>query len=170
MASISTFKTQFGLGVRPNLFQVTLHYPNTINQGRTAHFLAKAAQLPASTLGSIDVPYRGRVIKVPGDRTFAEWTVTILNDEGFTNRNALEVWMNGINQHQANIQGIGIELYGSADVKQLNRSGGIIKTYEFVDIWPSEVAAVDLAFDTNDAVQEYTVTFQIQFWQAITTS
>ena len=78
--------------------------------------------------------------------------------------------MNGINQHEANIQGAGIELYGSADVKQLNRSGGVIKTYEFVDIWPSEIAAIDVAFDTNDAVQEYTATFQMQFWQAITTS
>lgn len=170
MASISEFKTQFGIGVRANQFKVILQYPNTINQGRSSEFFIKAANLPASVIGNVDVPYRGRQIKIPGDRTFEDWEVTIFNDEGFSHRDSLEVWMNGINQHNAGIQGANIDIYGQAEVQQLNRSGGILKSYKIVDIWPTNLAAIELAFDTNDAVQEFTATFAIQYWEAITTS
>lgn len=175
MVNISDFKGAFGVGARPNLFSVTMHYPTGIAgfsaSGRSASFLAKAAQLPASTVNFIDVPFRGRQVKVPGDRTFEDWTITITNNEGFDHRAALEAWMNNLNSHQENVSAINdSEIYADAHVDQLNRQGQILRSYTIRDMFPTNIAAVELAFDTNDTISEFTATFAILHWESTSTS
>lgn len=175
MANINDFKSNFGQGVRPNLFRVRIFYPSGIPgfniSGRQAEFLAKGASMPASTVGQIEIPFLGRQLKVPGDRTFAEWTVTILGDPSFIHRNSLEAWMNLINSHVGNTGGQdSAQIYGSAQVEQLDREGTILKIYELKDIFPTEISAQDLDWSTNDSVEEFPVTFQVHYWQALTTT
>ena len=160
MATISDFKNNFRGGVRANLFQVTIVAP--VIGMMDLQFLGKAASIPASTIGNIDVPFRGRQLKVPGDRTFADWTVTILNDPEWSYRTAIESWMDKINNHSQNQSSINAsDIYGQATVSQLNRTGGIIRTYRIQDIYPIEAAAIELSMDANDAVEEFTVNFAI---------
>ena len=129
-------------------------------------FLVKAANLPASTIGVIEVPYRGRTLKIAGDRTFEPWTVTVLNDQEFRLRNKFEEWATKIQNLQQNLQDakeIG-DYQSDAVVRQYSRQGDQKKAYSFQGIWPSSVSAIDLAWDTNDTPEEYTVEFQVQFW------
>ena len=125
-------------------------------------FLGKSTSLPASTVTAFDVPYRGRQLKVPGDRTFADWSVTILNDPNWVNRTKIEQWMNAINNHSQNRSNLNpSDVYGNATVSQLSRNGGVIRTYRIQDMIPTEAAAIELAMDANDAVEEFAVTFAI---------
>jgi hypothetical protein len=125
-------------------------------------------------LGTIEVPYQGRKIKTAGDRTYAEWTVTVLNDEGFTVKKYLELWSNFINKAEVNerdsafygISGASATYKSDALVSQLDKSGQAVSVYNFKGLYPSEVAAVDLAWDTNDTIEEFTVTFQYDYWEA----
>lgn len=128
--------------------------------------LAKAANIPASTVGVIDVPYRGRVLKIAGDRTFEPWTVTILNDAGFALRSKFEAWSTNIQALQQNLQNTSSpgEYCADAIVRQFNRQGAVAKSYKFHQIWPSNISAIDLAWDSNDTPEEYTVEFQVQHW------
>lgn len=168
MGNINDFKSNIGIGVRANLFKVFINYPLSLNTGRSAEFLVKAAQLPGSNIGVVPVPFRGRQIPVPGDRTFTEWTVTVMNDESFAHRNALESWMNAIHQHDNTVGAVNnLQIYGSGTVQQLSREGKTIKNYSMTDIFPTEVAPIDVAFDTNDTIEEFTVTFQILEWGSI---
>ncbi len=143
---------------------------------RKLQFLCKAASLPASTVGTIEVPFRGRQLKIAGDRTFAEWSLTIINDTDFQIRDAFEEWMNIINQHVANVGPSGLNSYiQQAQVEQFTREGPSInptsiKTYLFEGCWPSEVAAIDLSYETTDSIEEFTVTLQYQYWTSNTTS
>ena len=166
--TISAFQSQIGLGLRNNQFEVTISYPGGVVSNiptQDQMLLIKAAQIPASTVPPIDVPFRGRQLKVMGDRTFAEWTVTIYNDVAFSHRNALEQWMNSMNSHQGNIGNTDFNaLVGSAVVNQLNRDGGLVQVYEIAGIWPSEVGQIELSSDTVDTLEEYPVTFQIERW------
>jgi hypothetical protein len=159
MATISDFKNNFQGGVRPNLFQVVINAP--VFGAMDLRFLGKSTSIPSSTIGNIDVPYRGRQLKVPGDRTFADWTVTILNDTDWRNRTHIEEWMNAITNHSQNRSTLGTNVYGNASISQLDRSGGVIRTYRVQDIYPTEAAAIELAMDSNDAVEEFAVTFAI---------
>jgi hypothetical protein len=164
--NVNTFRNQFtGDGARPNLFEVLI--PDIAGPKLT--FTCKAAQLPASTVGVIDVPYFGRQIKLAGNRTFADWTITILNDEDFEVRDALEERMSLINSHAGNES----ELFGSysfdAIVNQYGKTGDIIKTYNFVGMFPTEIGAIDLDWGSNDTIEEYTVTFAYQYWTSNTT-
>jgi len=157
--NIHDFKQKFRGGVRPNLFRVNIAHNVGIGE---IEFLCKGAQIPASTIGNIDVPFRGRQLKVPGDRTFADWTVTVLSDPTFATRQAFEVWSGQITAHAANVSTLNYtSLYGSAQVIQLGRSGDSIRSYKLQDIYPVEVGAIDLAMDSNDTVEEYTVTFAV---------
>jgi hypothetical protein len=173
MANIDNFKAKLtGGGARPNLFKVICNFPADVGgDAELASFLIKGAGLPASVIAPIEVPYRGRKLKVAGDRTFEPWTITVINDTGFEVRNAMERWMNGMNGHQINT-GLNNPTDYQADliIEQLDRDGSTIKTYNFRGCFPTNVAAIDLSYETNDAVEEFTVEFQVQYWESDTTS
>jgi len=173
---IDDFKSKLvGGGARNNLFSVTLNNPG-VNAGidsELASFMCKGAALPASVLGSIDIPFRGRQLKVAGDRTFENWSVTIFNDTTFDIRDAMERWMNAINGHASGIaENVSPSAY-QADliVKQLDRSGSApLKIYDIRGAFPINMSSIELDFGTNDQIQEFTVEFAYQYWEARTTS
>ena len=157
--NVNQFVAQLqGGGARANQFKVD--FPAL---GRGMEFLARSAQIPALTIGEIAVPYRGRQIFVPGDRTYDAWTLTIFNDTGYSIRGQLEGWANRIqNIGSAVDQGTGI--YKDAQVMQLSRDGSsTLRTYNLYDVWPTTVDAIDLAWDTNDTIEEYGVTFRFNY-------
>ncbi len=158
MSTISDFKNNFNGGVRPNLYKVVVNAP-IIGQ-LDLQFLGKATQIPGSTIGNIDVAYRGRMLKVPGDRTFDDWTVTILGDPEWRARTAMEQWMNSITNHSQNRTSVSTnDIYGTATVSQLNRKGNTIRTYRMQDIYPTTLAPIELAMDPDGAPEEFAVTF-----------
>jgi hypothetical protein len=167
-----------GDGARPNLFQVTLAFPaiaaNGTAAGQKTTFMAKAAQLPGSTLGQVPVYYFGRELKFAGNRTFADWTLQIINDEDFTIRNSIESWMNAINSHAGNVRNSAAKNPSSytvdATVTQYGKSGEALKTYKFVGMYPLDLAPIDLDWSSNDTIEEYGVTFAYQWWETDTTS
>jgi len=164
--AIDTFKGALtGGGARPNLFEVIIPGINVEGAGGT--ILCKGAALPASVVNSIDVPFRGRQLKVAGDRTFENWTITIINDTSFKSRALFEGWLNQINGH---ISGEGnpdpLSYQQDLTVKQLGRDNSVLRTYTIVGAFPVNVAAIDLSYDSTDAVQEYTVEFAYQYWTA----
>ena len=181
--TISQFKSALiGGGARPNLFEVEL---TTLPAGigwdaDSFRYMCKAAQLPAQNVANIDVPFRGRIFKVAGDRTIDTWTVTIINDEGFILRNAFEQWAELIAKLDTNLGATDPSAYmTNAKVFQLGRgsttsskssegsSNAVLKEYEFIDIWPSNVAAIDLSYDSSDAIEEFTVEFQVQSFRPV---
>ena len=177
--NITAFKSALlGGGARPNLFEVEL---TTLPEGITGwsadnfRYMCKAASLPASNIAAIDVPFRGRIFKVAGDRTFDTWTVTIINDEGFILRNAFENWMDAISLLSNNMGATNPSSYmTNAKVFQLGRGAKInsedskgdknvvLKEYEFVDIFPTNISAIDLSYESSDTIEEFTVEFQVQ--------
>jgi len=167
-----------GDGARPNLFQVTLTFPtvaaNGTVAGQKATFLAKTAQLPGSTVGTVPLYYFGRELKFAGNRTFTDWTLQIINDEDFTIRNSLESWMNAINSHAGNLRNsaaAGPSGYTvDAVVTQYGKTGDALKTYKFVGLYPLDLAPIDLDWGSNDSIEEYSATFAYQWWEAVTTS
>tara|TARA_B100000902_G_scaffold280084_1_gene265900 strand:- start:111 stop:701 length:591 start_codon:yes stop_codon:yes gene_type:complete len=182
--TLSQFKSQLiGGGARPNLFQVELTtLPDAVEgwQAEKMQYLCKAASLPASNIANIDVPFRGRIFKVAGDRTFDVWTVTIINDEDFLLRNAFEGWMDQISKLQNNLGATEPASYMTdATVHQLGRGSvknskdnsgevnSILKSYKFIDIFPTAISAIDLSYDTGDAIEEFTVDFQVQSFELI---
>lgn len=170
---VDDFKSKLrGGGARPNLFKATVNFPAYAGGDvELTSFLCKAAQLPASIMNVIEVPFRGRQLKIAGDRTFETWTVTVLNDTDFNVRNAMERWMNGINAHSANT-GLTNPVDYEADliVEQLDKDGATVKTYQFRGCFPTNVAAIDVNYETVDTVEEFTVEFQVQYWESDTTS
>ena len=173
--TLDAFKGRMvGGGARPNLFECELFFPDeAIPNGNTrdevtdkARFLVKAANIPASTVGVIEVPYRGRSLKIAGDRTFEPWTITVLNDKGFALRSKFEEWSTKIQALHQNLQEPRViaEYQSDALVRQYDRQGSVVRSYKFVGIWPSTISAIDLAWDSNDTPEEYTVEFQVQYW------
>jgi hypothetical protein len=158
-------------GARNSLFQVIINNPANSVADIKVPFLVKAAQIPASTLGLIEVPYYGRKIKLAGDRTFADWTVTVINDEDFLIRNALEQWSNQIQSHQGNLRnfaGASPGLYKSqAQVTQFSKTGIPIRTYNFNGIFPTEISPIEVSWESTDAIEEFTVTFQYDWWEVV---
>jgi len=174
--TISQFKSALvGGGARPNLFEVELTtFPTAAANAdwdpNNFRFMCKAAQLPASTIANIDVPFRGRIFKVAGDRTVDTWTVTVINDENFAVRNAFEEWMEGIAKLDNNLGATDPSAYmANATVYQLGRgstsssqdNGGESNSV-LEDIFPTEVSSIDLSYDSSDTIEEFTVTFQVQ--------
>ena len=168
-----------GGGVRSNLFEVSIEYPTELGLDSspdgpkaTGEFLIKAAEIPASNLGNIPVPFRGRVLPVAGDRTFDPWTVTVINDEFFIVRDAMEKWSNFINDIQTTQGQVSPELYQtSATVKQLSRSGGknpgeidVLREYRFEGIYPNVVSSIPLDYGATDQIEEFQVTFNYLFY------
>ena len=156
---IDSFKGNFASAARPNLFEVTITSMPDIN------FYCKGASIPASTIASVDVPYMGRVIKVQGNRTYEDWTVTIYNDEKFTVRDKLETMHSNMNDAKTNKSNTLFTPVG-AKVVQLGLDGGKGRTYTFSGLFPTEIGSIELAWDSNDTVEEYTVTFAYNFWEA----
>ena len=162
MSTISNFSSKFRGGVRPNLFNCSITPPAGVLLSNDFSFHCKATSMPASSVPAIDVNYLGRQLKVPGDRTYADWTVTVYNDVDMGIRHAFEVWMHQIQNHGENVQVLG-EPYGSGTVTQMSRRGDPISSY-FIEVLPTEISAIDLAWDSNDAVEEYTVNFAVNYW------
>jgi len=163
MSNISNFAKNFNGGVRPNQFNVSVFAPAV--GAANLDFLGKATSIPASVIGNVDVPYRGRQLKVPGDRTFEDWTVTVFNDPTWENRSFFERWMDRIQDNTNPIRtGSALSVYGNGIVDQLDRTGQIIATYYVQDMYPTNLAAVDLDWGTNDSVEEFQVTFAINNW------
>lgn len=170
---VDDFKAKLkGGGARPNLFKATINFPAYANGDvEITSFLCEAAQLPGSTMGIITIPFRGRQLKLAGDRTFDTWSPTIINDTDFRIRDAMERWMNGVNAHKANT-GLTAPVDYEADllVEQLDRDGSILKTYTFRGCFPTVISPIDLAYGTNDDIERFTVEFQVQYWESNTTS
>ena len=176
--SISQFKSSLiGGGARPNLFEVELTtLPAGISwNAENFRFMAKAAALPAQNIAAIDVPFRGRIFKVAGDRTIDTWTVTIINDESFELRNAFEQWTEVIAKLDNNLGATDPSAYmTNAKVFQLGRGSSksskdstgsqnaVLKEYEFVDIFPTTISEIALSYDTGDTIEEFDVEFQVQ--------
>jgi len=158
-------------GARPSLFQVIISNPVNSVADLKLPFLCKAAQMPASTLGLIEVPYFGRKLRMAGDRQFAPWTVTIINDEDFLIRNAMETWNNSINLYQQNITALGSgapSLYKSqATIAQFGKAGELLRTYQFNGIYPESVSAIDVAWASVDEIEEFQVTFQYDTFEVL---
>ena len=178
--SIVDFKQKLtGGGARSNLFEVEIEYPTEINVTTGAEgpkefgkFMIKAAEIPASNLGNIPVPFRGRVLPIAGDRTFDPWTVTIINDTNFRIREAMEVWSNSINDLQTS-QGLinPVDYQTSAKVKQLSRKGGVdpgkidvLREYRFEGIYPNVVSEIALDYGATDQIEEFQVAFNYLFY------
>jgi hypothetical protein len=180
-----------GDGARPNLFEVSLTYPNFVTSRvgsglvEKSRFMIKAAQLPGSTLGSVPQFYFGREVKVPGNRTFADWTVQVINDEDFRVRRAMEAWMRGINDNRRNVRdasmrtstggssalnGVGLSSGGyavDAEINQYGKVGGSLKRYKFVGMFPIDISPIELDWGSNDTIEEFSVTFQYQYWDDV---
>lgn len=166
---VDDFKSKLrGGGARPNLFKATINYPGYADgDTELTSFLCEAAQLPGSSFGLITVPFRGRQMKMAGDRTFDEWTVTIINDTDFQIRNAMERWMNGINAHSANT-GLSSPILYEADlfIEQLDRDGSSLKKYTFRGAFPQTVSPIDVSYGSIDEIERFTVTFQYQYFDS----
>ena len=199
LRTLSKFQSKLqGGGARPNLFEVSIpDLPDAAknsspkatwgsDEQENFSIMCKAAQLPASTIASIDVPFRGRTLKVAGDRTIENWNITIINDEDFAIRNAMEAWMNAIAKLSNNTGAVNPSSYMTdAYVYQLGRgysSGRFskansgtddgesvtpLKSYKFLDIFPVSVSSIDLSYDSSDTIEEFTVEFAVQSFESL---
>tara|TARA_B100000965_G_scaffold380461_1_gene377037 strand:- start:413 stop:991 length:579 start_codon:yes stop_codon:yes gene_type:complete len=179
--NITEFRSRLsGGGARANLFEIEIAFPEELAIDLNlvtdkVPFLVKAAEIPASNLGNIPVPYRGRVLPVAGDRTFDPWTVTVINDTDFLIRDAMEKWSNSINDLQTAQGSIDPEVYQrTADVKQLSREGTnpgdtekLLRQYKFEGIYPNTVSSIPLDFGATDQIEEFQVTFNYLFYEVI---
>lgn len=176
--SVTAFKTAINEGSRPNLYKITVTSPSTSVVDQTPlnnySFLCRSASLPGSSAGVIDIPMiAGRRLKRIGDRTFAEWTTTVLNDDTFLIRKALEDWQNGIVTSNYNNTFIGNrkfetnDFYSSVLVQQLDSSGQAVSfgNYTLENCWPSDISAIDLSYDTTDSLEEFTVTWSYDYYK-----
>ena len=172
LRTISNFKSKLtGGGARSNLFEVVLTFPDTAQPDSAvlekARFLVKAANLPASNVSPIEVPFRGRILKIAGDRTFDSWTVTVINDTDFAIRSAFERWSNTINRLSDNTGLTNPADYQSdAYVYQLDRDGSTLRSYRFYDTFPTQVGPIELSYDAQ-GIQEFTVELQVQYLEVI---
>ena len=182
--SLDKFKSKLtGGGARANLFECNIPIPSWVEVDGVSdlkdkmRMLVKTAALPASNIGTIPIPFRGRVLNVAGDRTFESWTVTVINDTDFAIRRVFEKWMNGINRHsdtsgylnpsdyQLDIE---VSQLGRAPFKSSGDSGNvpILRTYKLYGCFPTSVGSIPLSYDDTDSIEQYDVTFEIQWWEA----
>ena len=197
--NVSNFLSVIGQGVKPNMFNVNIEFPTALSAaiditgddivasalgaGGTADngsveltsILCKSAALPGSNLGVIEVPFRGRTVKIAGDRTFHTWTATFFNDKNFKIRALFEAWANLINTHEGNTselflpnqaEGYMANLYVSQLEKDQKDGGSSLRTYKLHHCFPTNVSAIDLAYDSNDQIEEFSVEWQYSFFTA----
>ena len=183
--SIIDFRSRLkGGGARSNLFEVQMSFPDFAKPVSEAlndiPFLVKAAEIPASNIGNIPVPFRGRILPIAGDRTFDPWTVTIINDTNFRLRDVMERWSDGINDIQTAQGTTNPEEYQTkATVLQLSRgidTNGkvrsnsnipILREYDFIGIYPNVVSSIPLDHGATDQIEEFQVTFNYLFWEVV---
>ena len=187
--TLTNFKSKLtGGGARPNLFEANIIFASQALQGDGVidwdpnaqdefQFLCKATSMPTQTIGSVDVPFRGRILKVAGDSTFEPWSVTVINDESFDLRESFERWQELINGIASGSGAVTPSEYmGSGTIRQLGRTdigtrevndtkNGVLYTYNVQDIWPSEIGSIDLSYESSDAIEEFTVTFQVNYME-----
>lgn len=183
--TLDKFKSKLtGGGARANLFECIIPVPTFASPDGASdlsdkmRMLVKTAALPASNIGTIPVPFRGRVLNVAGDRTFESWTITVINDTDFAIRRMFEKWMNGINKHE-NTSGyvnpfdyqrdLLVHQLGRAPYKATGSSGNvpILRTYKMYGCFPSSIGSIPLSYDDTDSIEQYDVTFEIQWWEAL---
>ena len=175
MANINDFKAKLaGGGARANQFKVTMPFPGYSQVGGEIEdlaFLCTTAQIPAMNVGNINVPFRGRQIKIAGDRTFGDWSITVLNDTNFKLRNAFERWQNGINNMSDN-EGLSnpVDYQVDAFVDQLDRNGATIKSYTLRGVYPINIAGIPLDYEEAGAIEQFEVSLAYQFFDARTTT
>jgi hypothetical protein len=188
--TITDFRTRLsGGGSRANLFECEINLPQFIKRelgdlarelDEDLRFMIKAAQIPGSTVGTIPVPFRGRVLKIAGDRTYDPWTITVINDTNFRIRDAFEKWSNIINRNDDTAGIITPSQYQTEMiVRQLGRGNignniperrddiPVLRSYKFYGCWPSDIAPIDLSYDSTDTIEEYTITLQYQWWDPL---
>ena len=170
-SNVSSFLSNVKQGVRPNIFQVDIEFPDTVDGDKDlASYMCKSAALPASNVGTIEVPFRGRTVKIAGDRTFDNWSATFINDKDFKARSYFEQWLNEINTHQGNTANIiDPTQYGrTVIVKQLEKDSSLggdeLRSYKLWYAFPTSASAIDLAYDSNDQIEEFSVEFQYSYW------
>ena len=175
MANINDFKAKLaGGGARANQFKVTMPFPGYAQVGGEIEdlaFLCQAAELPGMAITAIEVPFRGRAIKIAGDRTIADWTIKVINDTNFKLRNAFERWMNGINNMTDN-EGLTnpVDYQVDAFVDQLDRNGNQIKTYTLRGVFPTSINAIPLDYAAKSDLSETSVTLAYQYFESTTTT
>jgi len=172
--SIDTFRQKLNGGSKANLFRIIIEPDEAITGVDLSNLsiLCKSGAIPAFTLGVIEVPFRGRRIKIPGDRTYADWTATIVNDDAQAVRKSFDNWLNSIiDVNGENDLRTGTDSYrATIKVQQLRPDGTVARVYELYDAFPTDVSAIDLSYDTTDAIQEFTVTFQYHYLDVGSTS
>ena len=175
MANINDFKAKLaGGGARANQFKVTMPFPGYAQVGGEIEdlaFLCTSTTIPAMTVGNVNVPFRGRQIKIAGDRTFGDWSITVLNDTNFKLRNAFERWQNGINNMSDN-EGLSnpVDYQVDAFVDQLDRNGNVIKSYTFRGMFPTTLDDIALSYSDNNSVESFTATHRYQYFETNTTT
>ncbi len=186
--TLSEFKSRLlGGGARPNLFEVNIPaFPSAISdawgsgeqaQNGTFNFMCKAAALPASTIAAVPIPFRGRSLKVAGDRTFDPWQITIINDEDFSMRTAFEQWMNvisklddatGVSNPSSYMCDAYVQQLGrGAEMNSTTNEGGqsaVLRTYKFYDMVPTAISQIDLSYENTDTIEQFDVTFEYQYY------
>lgn len=173
---VQEFRAQMNFdGARPNLFQCEMAFPTLAGGAQQQFtFMCRASSLPGSTINQIPQQYFGRELKFAGNRVFADWTVTVINDEDFQVRSAFEQWHSGLNSHVANlrdpvfIRGDG-GYQQDAFITQFGKAGDVIKRYKFVGVFPVDLSPIDVDWGANDRIEEYTVTLAYQWWESDTT-
>lgn len=164
--NINEFKSQLvGGGARPTLFQVQILNPVEPAADFKVPFMVRAAGIPGSTVGQYEVPYFGRNIKYAGDRTFEDWTITVINDEDFAVRNAMEAWSNAINTHDSNVRALPQDYKSNAIITQFSKDGDPLRSYVFEGMFPVSIDQIDMDWGTVDAIEEFGVTFSYDFWR-----
>ena len=170
--NINELRSQLTLGgAKQSLFQIQITNPANGIADIKVPFMAKGASLPSSRVSLIQAPYFGRKIKLAGDRTFDPWTVTIINDEDFLIRNAMESWLSSINSHQGNITSFSsaspLQYKSQAQITQFSKTGAPLRVYAFNGLFPIEVSQIDMGWEASDAIEEFTVTFEYDWWNII---
>ena len=170
---VDDFKAKLrGGGARSNLFKATINFPGyAAGNVELTSFMCKGAQLPQSVIEEVPISFRGRILKIAGERSFEPWSVTVLNDTDFGTRDAMERWMNGINGHTTNVGLVNpVDYQADLIVEQLDRDGSSIKRYDFRGAFPVNVGEIDLDYDTAGQIEQFVVSFTYQYWESNTTS
>ena len=163
--NVNEFRSQLKFdGARPNLFLVRFVNTGDVRFDGRTEFFVNATEIPPAQIGMIEIPYFGRRIKIPGDRTFPQWSVNIINDEDFAIRTALENWSNSMNDLAANVR-LRRRYLSDAEVTQFSKTGQPLRTYKFVNIFPTDISAIQLGWGQTDSIEEFSASFQYDYWQ-----
>lgn len=171
VADINAFLNNFqGGGARQNRYEVFIGFPNTLGASndiiQKISFTCKASSIPSAEMGVATVPYKGREVKIQGDRKFNDWSVTIILDNDFKGRDMFEIWIATMLGNSSNVTKSVNEVnplntFGQAQVHMLDRNDNIVKRYQLTGIFPTNVGDITIGYDQNDQVIEQQVTFAV---------